>query len=66
MADATVTVYNFKMPSGRDGHRSTHKATAEAIANMGAEILPDTEQDVPADQVDDSGFWSQSKWGELS
>ena len=66
-----VTVYNFRIPEGRDrsAQVSTFKATRQAIMDVfGGDLLEGTDQVVGVDELDESGRYRRlaTGWGELN
>ncbi|MBT9594850.1 MAG: hypothetical protein IV094_02530 [Vitreoscilla sp.] len=65
-----VTVYSFRVYTGHAERPqvSPHKATKEAIVQLGGELLKGTAQQVPARALDPQGHFRRvaTGWGELN
>lgn len=58
-SQALVSVYNFSHWSEeeQDNLISRYKATEETIAARGAELIPDSGEDVPEEALDEDGLY---------
>lgn len=65
----SATVYSFRIYTGHAERPqvSPHKATREAILELGGEVLNGTAQDVPQSALDTQGHYRRvaTGWGEL-
>ena len=65
----TLSVYSFRMYDHQMQQRGVapYKATADRIAELSGEVLKDTEEQVPCDEIDLLGCYSRtiSSWADL-